>query len=385
LYNFETKMPCDRNNISVIGIGRLGLCTALCLERGGYNVVGVDVFPSYVEALNNKTFRSTEPRVEEFLAASKNFRATMSIDEAINHSDLLLVFVATPSTGGERHYDHSMLGKVLMDLNSRKVNGKHVVIGCTVIPGYIAETGRYLLKDCVNTTLSYHPEFIAQGDIIKGTLQPDMCLIGEGSKEAGDFLEEMETRMCENKPHVCRMSCESAEITKLAVNCFVTMKVSYANMIGDIADATPGANKHDILNAVGSDSRVGKKYLRPGYGFGGPCFPRDNRALGGYANIVGITPLLPVATDEYNKFHAGVQLKQLLAENKDTYTFTGIGYKDPCPVAIIEESQKLVLAAGLAREGKRVILRDRDFLIRAAQLEFGRIFEYEIVPADQPL
>lgn len=77
----------------------------------------------------------------------------------------------------------------------------------------------------------------------------------------------------------------SAEITKLAVNCFVTMKVSYANMIGDIADATPGADKNHILQAVGADSRVGTKYLRPGYGFGGPCFPRDNRALGGYARF----------------------------------------------------------------------------------------------------
>ena len=97
-------------------------------------------------------------------------------------------------------------------------------------------------------------------------------------------------------------------------------------MIGDIADRSPGANKHDILNAVGSDSRVGKKYavfllqpmcynstrlydswshryLRPGYGFGGPCFPRDNRALGGYAKMVGVQPLLPEATDLYNKLH----------------------------------------------------------------------------------
>ena len=377
------EMPLE--NVSVIGIGRLGLCTALCLERAGFNVVGVDVFPSYVDALNKKTFKSTEPRVEEFLAASKNFKATTSIDEAIAHSNLLLVFVATPSTGGERHYDHSMLGKVLMDLNQRRVKGKHVVIGCTVIPGYIAETGRYLLRDCVDTTLSYHPEFIAQGDIMKGTLEPDMSLIGEGSKEAGDLIEEMETKMCENKPIVARMSPESAEITKLAVNCFVTMKISYANMIGDIADRTPNANKMDILMAVGADSRVGRKYLRPGYGFGGPCFPRDNRALGGYAKQVGVEPLLPVATDEYNRMHAGFQIADLLAQKKDVYTFTGIGYKDPCPVPIIEESQKLVLAAGLARAGKRVIVRDRDYLIRTAQLEFGKLFEYEIVPEGQPL
>jgi len=376
---------CSRNNVSVIGIGRLGLCTALCLERAGYNVVGVDVFPSYVEALNNKSFKSTEPRVMEFLQASKNFKATTSLQEAVDHSDLLLLFVATPSTGGERHYDHSMLGKVLLDLNKMKVANKHIVIGATVIPGYISETGRYLIRDTTNCSLSYHPEFIAQGDIIRGTLRPDMSLIGEGSKEAGDFLEEVEHKMCENEPVMARMAPESAEITKLAVNCFVTMKISYANMIGDIADRTPNANKYDILNAVGSDGRVGKKYLMPGYGFGGPCFPRDNRALGGYAKMVGVEPILPIATDEYNKLHTQYQLQDLIKENRDVYVFTGIGYKDPCPVPIIEESQKLVLAAGLAKVGKKVVLRDRDFLINAAKLEFGRAFEYEVVPADQPL
>jgi len=160
-------------------------------------------------------------------------------------------------------------------------------------------------------------------------------------------------------------------------------------MIGDIADRTPGADKLDILNAVGSDSRVGKKYvsycnssqkqsiltvvcryLRPGYGFGGPCFPRDNRALGGYAKLVGVNPLLPEATDEYNKLHTRYQIDEQLALNKDEYVFTGIGYKDPCPVAIIEESQKLVIAQALARAGKRVVLRDRDYLIKVGGFDF---------------
>ena len=112
-----------------------------------------------------------------------------------------------------------------MNINSKKVANKHIVIGCTVIPGYIEGTGKYLIQDCPNTSLSYHPEFIAQGDIMNGTLRPDMALIGEGSKEAGDVLEEMNIRMTQTKPIICRMSPSSAEITKLSINCFVTMKV----------------------------------------------------------------------------------------------------------------------------------------------------------------
>ena len=115
--------------------------------------------------------------------------------------------------------------QVLMEINARKVANKHIVIGCTIIPGYIEETGKFLIQDCTNTSLSYHPEFIAQGDIMNGTLNPDMALIGEGSKAAGDVLEEMNLRMTIKKPVICRMSPASAEITKLSINCYVTMKV----------------------------------------------------------------------------------------------------------------------------------------------------------------
>lgn len=369
----------DEKNISLIGVGRLGICMALCLERKGYNVLGVDVFPSYVDQINAKTLQSPEPSVTDFLKASKNFRATIDFDEAVNYSDLIMIMVDTPSTGGDRHYDTTKLNRVLNELNKRKVANKHVVICCTVLPGYIAQVGRYLVRDCVNTTLNYNPEFIAQGDVIRGLLAPDMILIGEGSKEAGQRLEDMYTGHVDNKPQVSRMSCESAEITKLSVNCYVTMKISYANMIGDIADRTPGADKLDILRAVGADTRVGHKYLRPGYGFGGPCFPRDNRALGGYAVTVGVQPLLPIATDEYNKMHTQFQIDELMAEGKGEYTFTDVAYKEKCAVPIIEESQKLVIASALAKAGKKVTIKDKDYIVHAVMNDFGKLFTYELL------
>eukprot|EP00164_Ancoracysta_twista_P001424 GFYU01001855.1.p1 GENE.GFYU01001855.1~~GFYU01001855.1.p1 ORF type:complete len:409 (+),score=146.55 GFYU01001855.1:98-1228(+) len=372
-------MKIEGKKISVVGVGRLGICVALCFERAGYDVLGVDIFPKYVEAINNKTLQSDEPRVMEFLASSKNFRATTSLDEAVEHSDVIMVFVHTPNGGGEKFYDHSHLNRVLMQLNDRKIQNKHVIVGCTVIPGYCNDVGSFLLRDCPNTTLTYHPEFIAQGDIVKGFLRPDMVLIGEGDAAIGDFMEQLYRDVCENEPYMARMSPSSAEITKLAVNCFITTKISYANMIGDIADKTPGADKFKILSAVGSDARVGRKCLMPGYGFGGPCFPRDNRALGGYAEQIGCQPLIPTATDEYNKIHTKIMAQELLDQNLDAYVFDDIAYKEKCPVPIIEESQKLVIAKTLAMAGKKVTLKDRKSNIQAAMQEFGRLFNYEIV------
>ena len=367
------------DNISVIGIGRLGLCTALCFEKAGYNVLGVDVQQNYVDQINNKTLNSSEPNVCNYLKTSKNFRATTSLDEALNFADIYFIIVPTPSTPYQEAYDHSMLSKLLFEINKRKVENKHVIICCTVFPGYVRNVAKHLLQDCKNISVSYNPEFIAQGNIIYGFENPDMVLIGQGSVQAGDILEKIYFKTCKNKPQICRMSAESAEITKLSINCFVTTKIAFANMLGDAADQTPGADKNDILNAVGKDSRIGSKYLKPGYGFGGPCFPRDNRALGSYIKKIGIAPLIPQATDNANKLHAKFMAERLLAQNLEQYVFEDVNYKDNCEVIILEESQKLAVAQEIAKQGKRVLIRDKKNVISEVQQKFGNLFEYQTI------
>ena len=107
-------------NITVIGIGRLGLCTALCFEKAGYNVMGVDINPKYVDAINNKTFNSPEPQVNECLSKSSNFKATCCLDDALNFSDIYYIMVDTPSTPSKEAYDHSKLSRVLTEINKQK-------------------------------------------------------------------------------------------------------------------------------------------------------------------------------------------------------------------------------------------------------------------------
>ena len=369
------------NSITIIGIGKLGLCVALHFEKAGYNVLGVDINPSYVASLNDKTFTSLEPQVTQLLQNSTRFRATCSLDEGLEFSDVYYIMVDTPTTQSKEAYDHKNVNKVLSEINKRKVTHKHIIIGSTIFPGYVRNTGIPLIKDCTHTSLSYNPEFIAQGCVMCGLDYPDIVLIGEGSKEAGDIIEQFYHTCCLNKPRICRMSPESAEITKLAVNCFITTKISYANMIGDIAEKTPGANKFNILAAVGGDKRIGNSCLKPGYGFGGPCFPRDNRALGYYAEKMGVIPHIPEATDNANKFHTQFMIKQLLEEGKETYTFEKVGYKEDCAVPLIEESQKLVIAAALAKAGKKIVIIDTEPLIQEVRKVFGDDFKYQILPS----
>lgn len=366
-----------QDTITVIGIGRFGLCVALCFEEAGYSVIGLDINQEYVASLNNKTFSSLEPGVNELLNKCTNFHATTSLDDALAAADLIFITVDTPTKPGEDTYDHSKLNAVLSEINKRKVFFKDIVISSTVMPGYIQQTALQLIHDCKHTTLSYNPMFIAQGDIMRCIHYPDFILIGEGSKSAGNRIETVHNRICYNTPSIQRMSIASAEITKLAVNCYITTKIAYANMIGDIADKTEGADKNAILAAVGSDKRIGSLYLKPGYGFGGPCFPRDNRALGAYARMVDIEPIIPCATDAANKKHAEFMAGQFLKEDKELYIFKSVTFKENCAVPIIEESQKLAVAELVAQQGKKVRIIDKPLVISEVQKKFGDLFEYQ--------
>ncbi len=338
--------PCISQNISVVGIGRLGLSYALCLEQVGHHVIGVDIDPHYIEQINEKTLCVGEPGINEMLRSSQNFRATTSLREAMDFADTCFIVVST--TIGTEGYNFTALEEALKAINALKVAKKHLVINSTLFPGFVHNRARALLSDCTDITLSYNPPFIAQGEIVKGLVTPDMVLIGQDSEEAGDIIESFHRSLHQNEPHIARMSVESAEITKLALNCYVTAKVAFANIVGDIADETPGANKYDILNAIGSDSRVGSKYLRPGYGFGGPCFVRDNLALADYADLVGIDPVTFRATDAANDQHAEYMANQFIEMDLEEYVFEDVSYKPNCPVKIIYASQKLAVARLIA-------------------------------------
>ena len=367
----------DDNKVSIIGLGRLGLCQALTFERAGCNVLGCDVSAEYVATINSRTLQSSEPGVEEALRSSSQLRASTSLAECVDHSALLFILVATPTGLGDHAYDCGTLSRLLEDIAALRRPGKHVVIGCTVLPGYIANVGSALLADCEGCTLRYNPEFIAQGEILSGLAAPELVLIGEGSEAAGDALEALYARATSSVPVVCRMSPASAEIAKLALNCFITAKISFANMVADIADRTPRADKNDILRALGADGRIGPRCLRPGYGFGGPCFPRDNRALGSYARAVGVEPHLCDATDAANRQHSVLMAEMLLTQGLERYVIADVAFKPGCRVDVIEESQPLEVAKLLARAGKRVTIRDRAAIIALVRRTYGRLFEYE--------
>jgi len=362
--------------VSVIGIGKLGLCFALTLEKSGYNVVGVDIVEDYVKSINDKRLVTSEPGVREHLRASKNFRATVDIREAVEHSDILFVVVATPSlsNGG---YDHSQIDSVVEKLSSsgRQARTKHLIICATVMPGYTDKITERLKGE--GFVASYNPEFIAQGSILRDQQSPDLVLIGEGNENIGDTLENIYNNICVNSPSIKRMSPLSAEICKISLNCFLTTKIAFANMIGDLA-VTAGAQADKVLEAIGTDTRVGNKCLRYGFGYGGPCLPRDNRALMAYAEEKDVKVPISVASDESNFLHLKFQVEKFLkdTDKEEDVIIEQVTYKPG--TVILEESQELKFAVEIAEKGYKVIIRESKEVIDNVRSLYGDLFEYQV-------
>jgi len=345
------------HKVSILGVGKLGLCLSLNLERKGFDVIGVDVFKNYINSLNDKTFQSSEPFVNEYLQKCKNILFTTDLEKSLQN-DIIFIVVKTPSTLDWK-YDHTDIDNIANQLIKfgKQSTRKDLIVNCTTFPGY-CESLQEKLKD-YNYYVSYNPEFIAQGTIINDQVNCDNVLIGEADDYAGTLIQNIYKKMVESKPTYNRMSRTEAELTKLAVNCFLTTKISYANMVGDISNRL-GCDANKVLKAIGTDSRIGGKYLKPGFGFGGPCFPRDNRALAKCGEEVGIDAVISKATDEMNEKHLQYQIEDFIIQNPNKEKVIEIDFvtykKDS---VLIEESQQLKFALELKKIGYKIEIIDQ--------------------------
>ena len=354
--------------ISIVGLGKLGACTAACLSYRGMDILGVDVNQSSVDAINSGRAPVLEPRLQELISNSGGrLEATTDLARAIDETDVSLIIVPTPSKEDGSFSDETMK-KVLTGLGSvLKVSHKpyHLfVVTSTVSPKTCEEQLIPLIEKVSGRTLNdgfgmcYNPEFIALGNVIDDTLKPDFVLIGESDVKAGDIVEDIYVKMTENSPEIARMSIVSAEITKISLNAFVTMKISFANTLANVCEKIKGSNVDHITAALGNDKRISPYYLKGGLSFGGPCFPRDNRAFARFASEQEVSTPLAESTDQINKF----QMVNLLNTVKkylkqgDNVGILGLSFKPNTPV--IEESPGIFLTKELLKLDAKINVYD---------------------------
>src|ERR1043166_9054297 len=355
------------SSVSVCGLGKLGACMAATFAARGFPVVGVDIDPEKIRKVNAGLPPVEEPLLAETMAEGhERLRATDDPAETVS-TDVSFFIPPSPSLPDgsfSNEYLLNAMRPVAQAMKAADKKGHIFVSSSTTTPGAVdgvlipmleKETG---WKCGEEFHVCYNPEFIALGNVINGLLEPDFVLIGESDPNAGSALEQLYRKYTRNKAHIARMSIISAELTKISVNSYITMKISFTNQLRMIAEQFPKADINTILDAIGTDSRIGKKYLRAGLSYGGPCFPRDNRLLAFAARQVGLEAPLAEASDRTNeltKTNLLAKVKELVPAG-GTILVLGLSYKPD--TYITEESAGLHLAQHLKRQGYRVLVHD---------------------------
>ena len=369
---------------SVCGLGKLGACIAATLAARGFDVVGVDIDREKVKNINEGRAPVDEPLLAETIQAGHSrLRATVDPRETVA-TDVTFFIPPSPSLPDGSFSNEFLLKAMQPVARAIKEAGKknHLfVCSSTTTPGAVDSVLIPMLERELDGVCGrdfgfcYNPEFIALGDVINGLLEPDLVLIGESDPGSGAALDQLYVRYNRNAPRIARMSIISAELTKISLNSYITMKISFTNQLRLIAARHPKADIHTILDALGNDSRIGKKYLRAGLSYGGPCFPRDNRLLAYTARQVGLEAPLAEASDRINERTKNelVEKVQQMARPGDTVAVLGVTYKPN--TYITEEAAGLFLAQQLKRRGYRVLIHD----FAATPANSPALHEFELI------
>jgi len=370
-------------SVSVFGLGKVGHTLAACLAAAGNRVVGYDVVPSIVEAINSGTYQSSEPGVAERLASAApgGFRATSDPVEAIAGTSVTMVIVPTPSnTLGGFSLQFVLEACRRIGEGIRKEQKHHTVaVVSTILPGASdghvipvleAASGRRVGQ---GLSYCYNPSFIALGEVVKGFEQPDYVLIGEADDGAGEALSSVHRSMVKTEVPIERMQPVEAEIAKIACNTHETMRVAFANMLFAICSEVPNADVDRITGALGY--RMGQRFFKGAVPYGGPCWPRDNRALAVFMDAIGVPSIVPRTIDVSNIEHGRYVLRKILesTERHEPVGLLGLSYKPGSHV--IDSSFGVDLAQWLVQDGREVIAWD-PLAMPDARAALGDCVEY---------
>jgi len=367
--------------IGLIGVGRCGLPIALNFEQKGFEVIASSYKQEYVETLNKKISYSTEPHVKELLKHSKIVFTTDN-QKIIDECDVIYLLVPTPSLpSGD--YDMQAIENVMNDFRRYKGNlrNKVCIIASTTNPGY-SETVSNSVKD-IGLDVAYCPIFIAQGSVYKdfeNTLKKTM--VGTDNELA--FLKAKKFFLAMNKPNmkISNISFTALEILKMSYNCFYTMKVSFANQIGQLLYRSGSwKDKETFYETLRNYDIVGPKAANFGFGFGGPCLPRDNMSLVKFAKKMGVDYDIGHVVDKLNDNHLTFLLELYTKQNKENlpYYFSYISYKQGTDLD--EPAQQHDLAELFMQNGVKVYVYPSEYLNKsiAKKLKdkFGDLLQFK--------
>lgn len=359
-------------NVAIIGTGYVGLVTGACLADFGHSVVCVDSAASRIDQLQRGEIPIYEPGLGEIV--SRNVSAgrlhfSTDLGAAIRSSSVLFVAVGTPeSANGEA--DLSQLAVVASEL-ARDLDGYRVIATKSTVPvgtgAWLREEVKRHLPRPVEFDVVANPEFLREGSAVNDFLRPDRVVIGTSSDRAAAIVREIYRPLYLIETPIVTTDMESAEMIKYASNAFLAVKIGFMNEIANLCDRV-GADVHVVAKGMGLDKRIGAKFLHPGPGYGGSCFPKDTRALAALGALRGAPQRIVEAAIDVN-----ARQRQIIVDKIDralgglagrSIAVLGLAFKPNTDD--VRESPGLYVCRQLARAGATVRAFDPVACPRAA-------------------
>lgn len=292
-------------HIAVIGTGYVGLVTGACFAEFGVEVTCVDVDKGKIERLNQGIIPIYEPGLDKIVGKNSSagrLHFTTDIKSAVEQALVIFLAVGTPPRE-DGSPDMSFYQSAAKDI-AENMNGYKVLVTKSTVP---VGTGKWLRefvsehqKLKTNFGVASNPEFLREGAAIEDFMRPDRVVIGSNEEDAIAIMKDLYRPLYLIETPVVITSLESAELIKYAANAFLATKITFINEIANLCDAI-GCDVHDVARGMGMDNRIGKKFLHPGPGYGGSCFPKDTRALTTVADQFGVETLIVDSVIEANE------------------------------------------------------------------------------------
>lgn len=269
--------------IAMIGAGYVGLVTGACFSEFGANVTCVDQDIDKILILNKGQIPIFEPGLEDLVRTNvqaKRLTFTSDLKTAVEKSDAVFIAVGTPSRRGDGHADLSFVFAAAKEIAS-SLNGYTLIVTKSTVP---VGTGRQVveiireIRPTADFDVCSNPEFLREGAAINDFMRPDRVVIGADSDRARKIMREIYRPLFLRETPIVFTDLETSELIKYAANSFLATKITFINEIADLCEKV-GADVHDVAKGIGLDGRIGSKFLHPGPGYGGSCFPKDTLAL----------------------------------------------------------------------------------------------------------
>jgi len=359
--------------IAVVGTGYVGLVSGVCFSEFGFDVTCVDTDPEKIRRLKDGIIPIFEPGLEDMLVRNaSHLTFTTDLTAALADADAVFIAVGTPSRRGDGEADLTYVEAAARQVAQAMRPGTLVVVKSTVVVGTTRRVKQIIADEVPDKDFSIasNPEFLREGSAIEDFMRPDRVVIGVDDDRAEQILRQLYRPLNLRETPIVVTSLENAEITKYAANAFLAMKVTFINEIADLCEKA-GGDVQDIAKAIGIDNRIGSKFLHPGPGYGGSCFPKDTRAMAAIAARLGSPIRLVETTIRVNDERMQALAEKVAAEAGDglsgkTVAILGIAFKPNTDD--IRDSASLTLIPALQEAGATIRAHDPEAMEQAANV-----------------